>query len=839
MNKRLEPTSPNGNGNGVASKLELKPDDLGPRLDPATLGFASTAELEPLDEVVGQDRARKALELGIKVRQRGYNVYVSGVSGTGKKQLVRELLERQARLEPLPDDWVYVHNFDDPSSPQALRLPAGHGARLRTACNDLIERFGHDLPEVLKTKDFDVERQRIATVYKQKSDSLFKELEEKAGQLQFAIGRQSGGPFVFFPLKDGKPMPPEEFEKLSQEERERIQACEPQLEEMAGQILAKQQDLSRSLRSEVLVVIRTFARRILDPLITKIQADYPVDGLIPWIDRVRDHLLDNLGHFQPDEQEPTDLPTAIRAAMGEKDPWLPCRVNVVVDNSHRPGIPVIVELSPNYQNLFGTIERDVNLFGHVTTDFTRIKPGNLLRANGGFLVLDLEDALTEPLVWKQLKRVLKSGQLLTEAYEPFALLAATTLKPQPIPITTKVVGIGSPELYYMLQFVDSEFAELFKIRADFGSETEGDSDGYRAYARFVAKLVRDEKHPPFNAAAVMEIIRQGIRETAHRGKLSVEFGKVADLVREAAYWASVDGVSVIGQEQVRQSLQERVYRCDRIAAKLRELIAEETLYVSVEGARVGQINGLSILDLGDYQFGRPNRVTASIGIGQDGVVNIERESDLSGSTHDKGVLILEGYLRNQYARRHPLTLSASLTFEQSYGWIEGDSASLAELFCLLSAIAEVPLRQNIAVTGSVNQHGEVQAVGGINEKIEGFFDVCQLNGLTSTQGVCIPRSNVRHLVLRDDVVDAVTNGRFHIWAIKTVDEGITLLTGQVAGDLHRLGTFHFRVDQRLQEFLHILQEQPAPVVLPRGRSGPLPSPHPALPPFPGEEAQVR
>lgn len=533
-------------------------------------------------------------------------------------------------------------------------------------------------------------------------------------------------------------------------------------------------------------------------------------------------------------EPPADLPSALRAALEREDRWLEYRVNVVADNSHRQGAPVIVEISPTYKNLFGTVEHDVNLFGRISTNFTHIKPGSLLRASGGYLIFDLEDALTEPLVWKQLKRALKSGQLLTDIYEPMSFLATTALKPRPIAFDTKVVVLGSPDLYYLLQFLDEDFPELFKVRADFGPETPRSPESHQAYARFIARVARAEKLPPFDAAAVAEIIRFGAREAAHREKLSVEFGTVADVVREAGHWTRVGGNAVVGAAQVRQALHERVFRSDRIATKIRELISEGTLRLTIDGARVGQVNGLALMDLGDCAFGRPNRITASVGMGQEGLLNIERESELSGSVHDKGVMILEGYLRNRYARRHPLALSASLTFEQSYGWIEGDSASVAELLCLLSALADTPLRQDIAITGSVNQHGDIQAVGGVNEKIEGFFDVCQLKGLTGTQGVCLPRSNVRHLVLRHDVIEAIRAGHFHLWAIDTIDEGIELLTGIPAGDLDEVGTFHYLLDQRLRETLAELEEQGGRTVAPRLHVGGAGTPRPALPPLPGE-----
>lgn len=835
MEKVSQLSAPATSPDGAPSRWKLKASDLDLRFDPADLDFHTTEELGPLQGIVGQDRARRALDLGLAIRQTGYNIYVSGLSGTGKKQLVRQLLEERSRRESAADDWVYVHNFDEPDSPLALRLGAGHGVRLRTGLEEILGRLRQELPEALKAKDFDAERERLSATYGKRSEALFGELVERGRELNLGVRRLPNGVLAFVPLKDGRPMESQDLEKLDEAERADIERRQQELGEHVGEMMARQQELSRELRNEVGEILRGFARRILRPLLDRLKLDHPGEKLSGWLDRVHDHMLDNLDRFQEGKPEPpADLPGALRAAVGREDPWLEYRVNVVADRSRTEGAPVVVEISPTYKNLFGTIEHDVNLFGHVTTNFTRIKPGSLLRASGGYLVFDLEDALTEPLVWKQLKRTLKSGQLLTEVYEPLPLFATQALKPQPILLDTKIVVLGSPDLYYLLQFLDSDFRELFKVRADLGPDTELTAEGPRAYAQFIARLTRSEGWPPFEAAAVAEVLRFGTREAGHRGKLSVEFGTVGDLVREAGHWARIAGAAAVAAGHVRQALEERVYRSDRIAAKIRELIEEGTLRISLEGVRIGQVNGLSVIDLGDYRFGRPSRVTAAVGIGQDGIVNIERETDLSGSIHDKGVLILEGYLRNHYARRHALSLSASLTFEQSYGLIEGDSASSAELYCLLSAIAEVPLRQDVAVTGSVNQHGEVQAVGGINEKIEGFFDVCRLKGLTGTQGVCLPRSNAINLVPRPDVLQAVAEGRFHLWAIDTIDQGIELLTGMPAGDLDQAGTFHHRLDKRLEEILKVLREEPQPGVTPRVRLGTGGTPKPAPPPLPGD-----
>lgn len=815
----------------------LGPEELEPQIDVAALGFHTTEELEPLDEVVGQERAMRALDFGLGVRHRGYNVYVSGMTGAGKKQLIKQLLEERARGEPTPPDWVYVHNFDEPDRPLAISLPSGQGAKLRDAVEEVVERLRRDLPAALKAKDFDAERDRLAAAFGERAEALFQELANRARELQMAIRRLPNGVLVFVPVREGKPLEPQEIEQLSESDRAEIERRQMELSELAAELMARQHELTYEMRLAIQSIVRDFARRIIEPLIQRVKSELPGPQLAAWLDRVQEHMLNHLERLSEERQqreEPSDLPSAVRAALAHEDPWLEYRVNVVADHAHASGAPVLVEISPTYKNLFGTIEHDINLFGRLSTNFTRIKPGSLLRASGGYLVIDLEDALTEPLVWKQLKRTLKSSRLLTDVYEPLGLLATTALKPEPIPIDTKVVALGSAELYYLLQFMDDDFRELFKVRADFGPETPRDEAGQRAYARFIARQARAEALPPFNAAAVAEVIRFGAREAAHQHKLSVDFAAVADVVREAAHWARAAGAATVSAEHVRRALRERVYRSDRLAAKIRELIEEGTLRISISGTKAGQVNGLSVWDLGDYRFGRPSRVTASVGVGQEGLVNIERESDLSGSTHDKGVLILEGYLRNRYASRHPLALSASLTFEQSYGWVEGDSASAAELYCLLSALAGLPLRQDIAVTGSINQHGEVQAVGAVNEKIEGFFDVCRCKGLTGSQGVCIPRANIRHLVLRRDVIDAVAEGRFHVWAVDTIDQGIELLTGTSAGDVDQPGTVHYLVDQRLREILEALQEQPAPTTGARVRLAAAAARKPGTPPLPGE-----
>ncbi|MGC8642336.1 MAG: Lon protease family protein [Isosphaeraceae bacterium] len=824
-------------GDKNEARWELSPAELSPDLGLEELGFQTTLDLEPLEGLFGQERAAQALAVGLDIRHRSYNVFVSGLSGPDRKDLISGLLADRAGKEAAPDDWVYVHNFDEPDCPLALRLPSGHGVRLRSMMTEIVSRLRHDLPEAFKAEDFSAQRERLGADFGKKNEAIYNELLERAKELNMMVQRLPNGVLGFIPLKDGKPIEAKDSDSISEEERADIERRQNELGEEAHRLMAKQQELSRELRAEVEEIARDCVRRILDPLCAEARAAFPGERIGAWLDRVKEHMVANPERFGPQEERPSN--PAEMAGLSERgDPTLEYKVNVVADNSASPGAPVVVEISPTYKNLFGTIERDVNLFGRVTTDFTRIKPGSLLRANGGYLVLDLGDALTEPLVWKQLKRTLQTGLLLTESYDPFALFTAAALKPQPIPIDTKVVAIGTTSLYYLLRAYDEDFGEIFKIRADFGPEAPRDSSSHAAYARLVARQVKTEKLLPFSAGAVVQIIRFGIREAGHREKLSVELGAIGDLVRESHHFARQAGAQSVAAEHVSQALNQRVERSGRIPAKVREMIAEGALRLSLEGRSVGQVNGLSVVDLGEVRFGWPWRITAATGIGQEGIVNIERESELAGSTYNKGVLILEGYLRNRYARQHPLSLSASLAFEQSYGWIDGDSASSAELYCLLSSLAGVPIRQDIAVTGSVNQHGEVQVIGGVNEKVEGFFDVCLIKGLTGTQGVCIPRGNVPNLILRPDVIDAVAKGLFHIWAVGSIDEGLELLTGVPAGNAFEEGTIHFLADQRLREHLARLQEQSPAAAAPRSRIIQPGAPPPSPPQLPGEDQQV-
>lgn len=790
---------------------DLSPDELCPIVDARKFGFVTTDELTPLDEMVGQPRAERALEVGLGLQRPGHHIFVAGLSGTGRMEMVRRTLNARARTENVPSDWVYVNNFDVPDQPIAVPLKAGQGVQLQRDMAGLIGRLLDELPKAFQHEDFGREKERLRQQYRKQGEQIFAELEQMAKERGVAIQHLPDGQILFVPLKEGKPITPEEAEKLSPEEMERIEHHHQELVAATESVVLRQQEVERQLNADVRQVERTFAARLIEPLLTEIAARYESPAIAKWLERLKTHFIQNLDRFRrrADRLQPLEqiFGEPILADLQER--FVEYQVNVLVDNGELRQAPVIIEQSPNYKNLFGTIERVVDRFGRVVTNFTRIKAGSLLRANGGYLVFNIEDALTEPFVWKELKRMLKSGRAAIEVYDPFAMFTVSGLKPEPVPLNVKLIVVGNPLLYHLLYLYDDDFREIFKIKADFDTEIGGDVQGGRLYGQFVRKLSRDEGLPPFDAAGVAELVRASTRLAENQKKFTAEFARMTDIVHEAAFWARKEQAATISERHVRQALHEQVYRSNLVCARIRELIADGTLLISLGPPVEGQVNGLAVADLGDYSFGWPTRVTASVGIGSAGLINIERESRLSGRTFDKGVLILEGYLRNTYARSRPLALSASLTLEQSYGGIDGDSASAAELLCLLSAVAGVPLRQDIAVTGSVNQWGQIQAIGGANEKIEGFFDVCRQQALTGKQGVCIPAANVRNLVLRHDVVEAVECGQFHVWCIEHIDQGIELLAETPAGSPLEAGSFHGRVDQRLRDMADALKGQMA------------------------------
>ncbi len=783
----------------AAPPVELSAEQLRFHASPS-VNFHSTAELEPPEhDFIGQERARAALELGIGITGGGFNIFVSGLSGIERLEALRDWLAARTTQAPTPGDWVYVHNFARPDSPRAIYLPAGQGSRLKCLMGDLVRTLREELPKAFRQEAFDKEKAQLKEKYAAKAREVTAALEAHAREKGLVLQLRPEG-IMLIPIVHGRPLESEEeFARLSEEERRAIERNQRELAQEIAAFPSKQQDIMRDMVEDIRQIERRFGEALLTPLLARISQELKSAEVDQYLAAVKEHIVNNLDDFKEAEQPAAPSMPFLSSTGSPHDRFLEYEVNVVVDNAQTVGAPVLVESSPTYLNLFGTIERVVDRFGRLVTNFTRIKGGALLRAHGGYLIFNLEDAITEPAVWKTLKRTLKSGCIEIETYEPFALFSTSGLKPEPVAIQTKVVAVGSPFLYHLLYTLDPDFREIFKIQADFRPTMELDDAHLLAYGQWIGQLCRQEGLPHFDRSGVERVVAFGAREAGDRQKILAARAHIADLVREAAYWTRRENGSLVSARHVEKALRERTFRSNRIEEEIRELITQGTILVDIDGSKVGQVNGLSVLRLGDYTFGRPSRVTASVAMGQAGIINIERESRLSGSIHDKGLLILSGYLRNRYGQDKPLTLSASLCFEQSYSGVEGDSASSTELYALLSRLADLPVRQDLAVTGSVNQWGEVQAIGGVNEKIEGFFDVCRAKGLTGQQGVLIPAANVRNLVLRPDVVEAVAQGRFHIYPVRTIDEGLELLTGVRAGTPEEEGTVNGLVSRRLRE----------------------------------------
>jgi len=788
------------------------------------------------DGLLGQERALDAIRLAIGIDAPGYNVFVTGVRTRQERGTLLKLIEEQAARAPTPGDWVYVNNFRSPEAPVALYLKPGQGNELRTRMQELINYVLDQLPKAFRREDFDQERAALREKYNRRAQELFGTFETRARERGFALQSTTGGQVVFIPLIRGKvPESPEELQRemqaMPEQERDRLAKAQSELQgELAG-IMMRQQEVMQELLADIRAIERSFAARLITPAITALKQFFDNPVVSAYLDEVGDHMLSHLETFRESQEAPPERNQVQRTSPESR--FGEYQVNVLVDNSGRQGAPVICEDAPTYRNLFGTIERWIDPLGRSATNFTRIIPGSFLRAHGGFLVFDLEDAVVEPGVWKTLKRTLKTGRMTLETYEPFPFFSVSGLKPEPIEVHAKLALLGGRYLYNLLYFYDSEFAGLFKVKAEFRPVIDANREAAQRYAARVGALVRRENLPPLAGEAIKRIVEYGMRLAGDRDRVASSLEPIDDLVRESAYFAHADHASGTLPEHVHHALVQRVMRLNFIEEEIRRLIANGTLIVHLDGTSVGQINGLAVLDVGGYAFGRPSRVTVSAGVGQAGVINIEREARLSGSTHDKGIMILSGFLRGRFGQQRAVTMSASVCFEQSYSGIDGDSASSTELYGLLSALSGVPLRQDLAVTGSVDQYGNVQAIGGANEKIEGFFRVCKAVGLTGRQGVLLPRSNLRNLMLDSETVQAVENGTFHIYPVETIDQGIEILTGVSAGTVDQPGTINYLVAQRLQQMSEKFREgRPAETRVVHETAAPPSPPQPPEPPEP-------
>jgi lon-related putative ATP-dependent protease len=775
---------------------ELSATDIYRACEPSALGFASTAELPDLTGTIGQSRAVSSVAFGMGIHNDGYNIYAAGPTGTGKSTTVNEFLSLEAAARPAPPDWVYVHNFSTPHRPNAISLPAGKGQEFRKDMEKLVQDLQAAITQAFESEEYDKQKRAIAQQVSEKQEAKLGALGEKAEAANITMVRTPSG-LAFAPKTgEGETMSREAYDALSPEEQKRIDDALQRLNDELQQIMRLVRHDERAGREAIRDLDRevtTFAaKHLVDEACERWCSIPEVEG---YLQAVLADVLENAEDFKKSDEETPALIMGIPVSGRQRTEgaFRKYRVNVLVDNSTETGAPVVTESNPVLQNLVGRIEHQAQ-FGTLVTDFNMIKPGALHKANGGFLVLEARELLTKPYSWDALKRTLKTGEIRVEdVAQQMGFATTVTLEPEPIPFKAKIVLIGEPFIYYLLYAQDPDFQELFKVKADFATEVDRTPENEQLYARFVGRLCRQKGLAPFSSDAVARVIEHCSRLVEDQRKLTTRFCDVADLMTEASYWArrgrSPRARTVVKRADVQKAIDQRIYRSNQIEERVREVIAEGTVMVDTRGVVTGQVNGLSVVSSGDYAFGRPSRITATHRLGDGEVVDIEREVDMGGPIHSKGVLILAGYLGAKYAAERPLSLTARLVFEQSYSGVEGDSASLAELCALLSSLSGVPIRQSIAVTGSVNQRGQVQAIGGVNEKIEGYFDVCHALGLTGKEGVIIPRANVRNLMLAERVQRAVAKRRFHIYPVDTVDECISLLTGTPAGAPNAKGIY--------------------------------------------------
>ena len=793
----------------IECELEVSAERLSWRCDPDLFDFQSTEELPDLEGMPGQERALRAIDFGLNMHESGFNIYISGETGTGRATAIRCLLKQRAQTEPTPSDWCYVFDFSLPDRPLSLELPAGTGSELERGMREFLDGVRADIPKALESKEYEVQKGKVLDEYQEKNSNLFAGLEEEAGGIGFTIQRTVSG-LVMVPQKDGRTYTQEEYESLSAGEKDGLDTAGQELTEKLNDVLRQVRDNEKAAKESTAKLDRDLglaaAGHHLQPLREKFALNPRV---LSYLEAVQEDVILNLEEFKPQSQPPI---AGLKFSRQEPN-FDRYRVNVFVDNTERSGAPVIFEPNPTYNNLFGRIEHEMQIGGVAATNFTMIKPGALHRASGGYLIVDAREVLINPFVWDALKRCIRNAEIkIEDVLEQYRFMTTVSLKPEPVPLRTKIIMIGTPYIYYLLFYLEPDYRKFFKVKADFDSQIDRTPAAVRDYALFIATLCRSERRLHFDRSGVAALLEESARQMEDQGKFSSRFMEIADLVREACYWAGRDSAPLVSRRFVRKAVEEKTYRSNRVEERLREMITEGTIMVDTSGAVVGQINGLSVMTLGDHTFGRPSRVTSRVYLGRAGMVNIEREAKLSGPIHDKGVLILTGYLGGRYAAERPLSFSATVCFEQSYDGVEGDSASSTELYALLSALSGLPLRQDIAVTGSVNQLGRIQPVGGINHKVEGFFEVCRARGLTGSQGVLIPKGNERNLMLRDEVTDAVREGKFHIWSAETIDQGIALLTSLPAGERqldgsYPEGTVNCLVDRRLREIQELTRKQ--------------------------------
>lgn len=756
-----------------------------------TFSFDTTKDLKPLKGIIGQDRAAKSLEFGLKMKKRGYNIYVSGLSGTGRSSYTESIARSYAESMQTPQDWVYVYNFKHPDKPKALGMEAGVGRQFKKDIESMIEQIRNEIVTAFRSTEYESKKTELVKEYQEKNQEMIKKLNEVASEYGFMFKETEHG-LVTIPLVEDRPMSQEEYENLSAEKMDEIREKSNELSLKTFEMFNEIKDLEEKLRRKIKKLDEQTGYDVINYYIKKLLNRYNHRKEIrEYINEMERDIVENIHRFRKGDESSQDKgAAALFMKRGSDDNFqIRYRVNLFIDHSETKHAPIINENNPTFYNLMGAIEYK-NEMGALRTDFTQIKPGSLHMANGGFLLLHTREILLQPYAWDTLKRALKTGEINIENLsQQMGLMVTSMLKPEPIPLDIKVLLIGDAYTYNLLYALDEDFKKLFKIMADFDTEMSKDQESMEKMAAFIATHCEEVGLKNFDRSAVCRVIQYSSRLADHQEKLTSRFSQVVEVLYEADQWATEGGADVVAVEHVEKAIEERTYRNNKYEEKLNELFEDGTLLMDVTGEKIGQINGLVVMGSGQHSFGKPTRITVTTYRGKPGIINIEREVAKSGPIHSKGVYVLSGYLGKKYAQEHPISLSVSISFEQNYSMIDGDSASSTELYGILSSISNTPIKQSIAVTGSVNQNGEIQPIGGVNEKIEGFFDVCKRMGFTGEQGVIIPRQNMKNLMLKDEVVEAVKDNQFHIYAIGHVEEGIEILTGIPAGTEDEEGNY--------------------------------------------------
>ena len=784
------------------------------RCKSSDLPFKSTSDIAPLTETIGQKRALSSLDFGLGIDSHGFNIYILGESGTGKLTTIKKILHAKAKKEPVPTDWCYIYNFQNPDTPRALSLPPGTGLTFHKDMDEMIAALREEIPKIFTSKEYEKRRAEILENFQNKQKKYFSDLEVSAKEKDFTLRKSVSG-LALVPVKEsGEPLSEEEYDNLDPNVKKKVAKIGRALQEKLDDVIRIAREEEKKIKNMMVQLERQATMSSVEHRINEIKNKHQGnDKVLSYLDEVKEDILENLADFKQQEEQAPQMPF-MKPPKSEPS-FNKYAVNVFVNNRDSKGAPVVIENNPTYYNLFGRVEHKLQ-YGVAMTDFTMIKPGSLQLANGGYLVIDALELLKNIFSYDALKRTIKEKEIKNEdVWEQYRQITTATLRPQAIPFNVKIILTGNPRLYYMLYSLDEEYRELFKVKADYENRMARNTENMLKYSSFISTKCDELGLQPFKSDAVARVIEHSSRLAEHQNKLSAKFSEIADVLREADYWSRLNKNRNVTVSDVQKALDERTYRCNKVEKKILEATEEGTILIDTDGEVVGQINGLSVIDLGDYRFGIPSRITAKTYAGRAGIVNIERETKMSGKIHEKAILILTAYLGGKFAIKRTLSLTASLTFEQLYGGVEGDSATCAEVYALLSSLSGIPIKQSYAITGSMNQHGEVQPIGGVNEKIEGFYELCKLSGLNGQHGVIIPKRNLMHLMLKKEVVDSVAGGKFKIYSIDNIEDGIEILTGLKPGKIkpdrtYPKGTFNFLVAKKLEELSSVLKGDKAP-----------------------------